>query len=138
LAASNWDQLCKELNKDIKASLDPAELQPKLQLDAELDLAEINLTLVDALKTLEPHGQGNPEPLFLVKNVNLDQIRRVGAEGNHLQGRVVDLKAIGFRLGHLHNHCDQSLDLVCRLGVDNWQGMLAPQLFIVDMRAAIA
>lgn len=72
-----------------------------LKKHADLDLAdfsELNLDLLDELKQLEPFGPGNEEPVFKLKNTEILNITRMGAERNHLridlrdkQGRTMKL-----------------------------------------------
>ena len=47
------------------------------------------------------------------------------------------MNCIGLQLGPLIEHINQSLDLVCRLGINTWQGREEVQLFIEDIRPAV-
>jgi single-stranded-DNA-specific exonuclease len=83
----------------------PEPLEPVLTADLETDFAALDLALVDCLSRLAPHGMGNPEPLFVARQVQaMRSPRRVGR--NHLKMRVRQtgkddrvLDAIGFNLG---------------------------------------
>jgi len=129
-----FEELSKRLNEDIKAHTDADDLLPTLTIDAVLSSSAITLKLCEELKRLEPFGQGNREPLFLLENVKLDYTRCVGNESNHLQGNIAGTKAVGFRLGHLLEQTAQPLDLICKIGVDSWNGKMRPQVFVEDMR----
>ncbi len=49
-----------------------SEAVPKtLDIDAVIDAGGIDCGLADALNLLEPYGEGNPEPLFMLKDVIL-------------------------------------------------------------------
>jgi single-stranded-DNA-specific exonuclease len=111
-------------------------LVPTLIAECELPLQQCTLEFCETLAMLEPFGAGNPEPRFLLRNVNLQDARCVGATKTHLQGIVKGRKVIGFGLGHLHEHTGESLDLLCRIGVDTWRGGRMPQLFLDDARIA--
>jgi hypothetical protein len=54
-----------------RTRLTPADFDPILDLDAELDLSEITPELFHALELLEPYGMGNPEPVFAARGVQL-------------------------------------------------------------------
>ena len=61
----------------------------------------MNLDFLDELKQLEPFGAGNEEPIFRLKNVEIAEIRKMGAEENHLRLDVKDkhgntLKLVAF------------------------------------------
>ena len=45
------------------------QLEPKLYVDAETRLAELDLNFLQRYDRLQPFGNGNPQPLFLASNV---------------------------------------------------------------------
>ena len=67
------------------------QLQPTLQIEAELQLADITKSFYNVLRHLEPFGPGNPRPLFATRNlINHRDTRAVGKEGEHLRLDVTD------------------------------------------------
>ncbi len=60
--ALKFDTACRE-------QLDGKDLRPVVYYDKELDLSEVNEELVDDLTRMRPFGTGNPEPLFLARDV---------------------------------------------------------------------
>lgn len=128
------DLLCRDVEERVKAS----SLHPSMQIDAVLRAAYITGSLVTRLQELEPYGQENPEPQFLVQDIILDAVRTVGSERQHLQASIGNAKVIGFHLGRLATHCKSPVDLVCRLGMNTWNGRTQPQLVAQDMRLANA
>lgn len=133
---AHLDAVTARLTQDIRERTTPDTLLPALTVDALLAPQDLTLSFVECLAHLEPFGQGNEEPLFLLPAIRLDAPRRVGAGGAHLQARVAGIKAIGWRLGHLADHASQSLDVVCTVGIDTWNGRRSPQIVIEDMRLA--
>lgn len=61
------------------------ELLPTLHLDAAMSLTDLDVALVNRLGEMQPHGIGNPEPLYGVFNAEVVETRRVGREKQHLQ-----------------------------------------------------
>lgn len=57
---------------------------PVLKLDCKLNPSGLTVELAEALKELEPFGQGNPSPLFGVFGVKLERINPIGG-GKHLR-----------------------------------------------------
>lgn len=58
----------------------------KMHADLELeDFSDLTLDFLDDLKSLEPFGAGNEEPIFKLKNVQIDNVTRMGADRNHLR-----------------------------------------------------
>lgn len=49
------------------------------------ELGEFNLELVDEMRDLEPFGEGNPEPIFLLSEVFVLDTGRIGTDGQHLR-----------------------------------------------------
>jgi len=62
--------------------------QKTLRLEAELRHGEVNLTTAKQLETLQPHGFGNPKPLFLLRNVRLYGLRPLGGGGKHFRAQA--------------------------------------------------
>lgn len=103
LRTEHLDEFRERLNK-LAAELLPDEcLCRRIHIDGELLLDEIDMELLEGLAALEPYGQGNPDPLFITRGVEVLDLRTVGRDDQHLklfvsQGdRPVD--CIGFGLG---------------------------------------
>ncbi len=82
-------------------TLTAADLRAKLRIDAEVELAEMDLPTIEALLGLGPFGIGNPSPRLATGWLDLvDEPRCVGRGNAHVQVRFSDgrssLKAIAF------------------------------------------
>jgi len=64
-------ELRAHLDQYARMRLTPADFEPVLDLDAEINLDQVTPELFQALERLEPFGQGNPEPIFAAKAVRL-------------------------------------------------------------------
>jgi len=71
LPIENIPLLKERLEKRIRETVAPEDLQQKISLDAELSLQETNQKLVTDLHYLEPFGCENAKPTFYVKGVTL-------------------------------------------------------------------
>ncbi len=107
---------------------------PKIHIDAELELHDINTALVKELQLLEPHGAGNPQPVFSIPEVSLTGCRLVG--NNHLKMRLsrgnCRMDAIGFNWGHYLETAlkvDQH-QIAFFPEINDWNGSLSIQLKI--------
>ena len=65
------------------------EVEPEISED---DLGEFTEELLDELSVLEPFGEGNVEPIFELKNVEVVEARGVGKDEKHLRMVVEDGK----------------------------------------------
>ncbi len=100
------------LKKDISAfkemfntvsieQMEGEDLTPVLNIDLEVKLSSISMSLFKELKYLSPHGEGNPVPVFATRDVKVvGQIRRFGVNGKHLWFYVrqgdVSFKVVAF------------------------------------------
>lgn len=115
-------------------------LGPEVSVDAETRLAEISPALVEQLARLEPYGEGNPEPLFLSREVEVVECRPVGAEGRHLKLYVAQegrtWEAIGFGLGAETEWIrpGAQLDLCYTPELSTYQGVQRLQLRLEALR----
>jgi single-stranded-DNA-specific exonuclease len=71
MPAANVAELRTRLDAFARTRLTPADFDPILDLDGELDLSEVTPDLFHALRLLEPYGMGNPEPVFAARGVQL-------------------------------------------------------------------
>ncbi len=71
MPSANVPQLRAELDAFARTRLGPADFDPVLDVEAELDLDEITPALFQILQLLEPHGAGNHEPAFAARGVHL-------------------------------------------------------------------
>lgn len=62
------------------------------------EISEINLDLMDELVELEPFGEGNPEPVFLLERMFVLDVTKMGAEEQHLKMLVRDKKGKTMKL----------------------------------------
>jgi len=126
-------------------ALSEQELVPSIEIDAEIEIADIDWALYENLALLEPTGQGNPTPVFLSRNVEVIYKRAVGQDGSHLQLRLVDsnggykeqsIPAIAFRQGDWETTLPSHVDIVYSISLNEWNGRRNLQLVIKDMRPA--
>lgn len=55
-----------------------------LSFDAWVEEGDIDVPFVESLESLEPFGEGNPEPSFAMRGVYFSDIRQIGADGRHV------------------------------------------------------
>ncbi|TDT70482.1 single-stranded-DNA-specific exonuclease [Hypnocyclicus thermotrophus] len=76
----------------------------QINIDSELKLEDINDEILRDLQELSPYGLGNPEPLFLDKDVVFINTKKFGVDNRHFKTFIKKNKklysAVGFNLGH--------------------------------------
>ena len=136
----NLYALQKQLKLLAKEKLGGRALRQTLNGDAEVPLSDLHPELLKYLEALQPTGYGNPEAVFVTRNVRVTQKRAVGAEGKHLKLAVTDghvtFDAIGFRLGHLQSELPLKVDLIYTFETNEYNGRTSLQLNLKDVKAA--
>lgn len=64
--------------------------EPILQIDAWLEISDLNLELADSLEMLAPFGAGNPALVLASRNVQLKSVSKIGKTKEHLRIIVED------------------------------------------------
>lgn len=107
---------------------------PQIRFDAELDPAEIKDSLIEELQTLEPFGQGNPEPVFWSNRYQLKTQKIVGEKHLKLvlEAQNHSFDAIGFGMGELQVPVFSSLECLFTCEFNEWQGNKKIQLRLLD------
>ena len=77
MPAANVLELRARLDAFARARLTLADFEPALAIDGELPLEQISPDLFQALRLFEPHGVGNPEPVFAARGVQLSAPPRI-------------------------------------------------------------
>jgi single-stranded-DNA-specific exonuclease len=78
------------LSQTVQALRGEAPPLPPLQIEAYINLDEINLELVSELEQLAPFGPGNPPPVFASRGLRLLSQTPVGRDGEHLMLTIGD------------------------------------------------
>jgi single-stranded-DNA-specific exonuclease len=131
-----------------RTKLAPADLEPALEVDGELAFDDLTSKLYDSLRRLEPFGQANREPIFIIRGARMVGPPRLLKE-KHMKlrvaagqnGRVFDV--LGWRMAEnlqgLNLLAGDSLDLAFRLDENQHPEFGGLQLILCDLtRAAVA
>jgi single-stranded-DNA-specific exonuclease len=137
----NLPELVTRLKGIAKDQLAEKDLRHTLSADMEVSLSDLNFEVLKHLNYLEPTGYGNPDAVFVSRNVNVKFSRMVGAEGRHLKltleddhGSVMD--CIGFRMGHLKATLPSRVDVLYHFEANEYNGRTSLQLNLKDVKAA--
>lgn len=116
-----------------------SDIIPVINIDDEINLRDISISDVDQLKLLEPFGEANKMPLFMIRNLKIHSIRSL-SEGKHVKISLKDenfwIDAIGFNLGYLSNEyrIGDKIDVVGNLEINKYNGRESLQINLKDIR----
>lgn len=113
-------------------------IMPVIPIDAKIELEQVNREMVKSLEQLEPYGEANKTPIFLIKNLRIDAIRTL-SEGKHLKlalrsnNTIID--AIGFNLGYMADDyiIGDKIDVAGSLEINSYGGMDSLQINLRDI-----
>ncbi len=115
---------------------------PQIRLDSVLRPEEMIFESAEELSKLEPFGQGNPEPLFLLENARLTEpARRMGS--NHLLLRLDvggrRMPAVAWRKGEWFGSLAVGRPMMCagRLQINEYRGLKELRFQIEDYSDAV-
>ncbi|MFA5962196.1 MAG: single-stranded-DNA-specific exonuclease RecJ [Parcubacteria group bacterium] len=143
ISPENVDRFCEKMTELIEAQLEEKEIISTLSIDLELKAQDIDWEFMTDLKKMEPFGMGNKEPIFLLRQMRVSDVRIVGNGTKHLKlalrandGSPKIFDAIGFKLGDefINLKKDDLIDIVFNLNEDEWNGSKKIQMKLVDLR----
>jgi len=119
-----------------QSCLTSEDLVPVLEVDAKVEFAEIDLPMARQLQLLQPFGIGNPEPILLTRGVEVSERKDFnGGARFRLRQGTRSMNAVVFGLDDdFPGRRGAKIDVVYRLGENEWNGTTTAQLRIVDAR----
>jgi single-stranded-DNA-specific exonuclease len=127
------------LNRVARQSLTETDCMPLLGIDAEVQLEDIDDTLLQFIERLEPFGEGNAQPVLMARGVTVvGAPTLVGKEQQHLrlmlrQGHMT-FQSIGFAMGRrLPQAKEGILDIAFTPQRHVWNGREDCQLILRDL-----
>ncbi|MBF0985940.1 MAG: single-stranded-DNA-specific exonuclease RecJ [Clostridiales bacterium] len=141
LTVENFEKFKKEITKYIDENVDISKLEKEIYIDEILTIDDLDIEEIKELKSLEPFGEENPEPIIMYENVEINGIRTL-SENKHLKlslkknDKIID--AIGFNLGELAEKykIGDTIDIVGNIEINSFNGKDLIQIRLIDIRKA--
>jgi len=140
LKKDNLPLLKEYLEELLVRQVDPAQLRPKITLDAQVALTDLNKKFVDDLSFFEPFGNSNVQPAFVVHNVTMlgkPQLLKDAHVKCQLFADGVIKPVIFFNRPELFpllsEHGEQSLSLAGQVTENVWEGRSNVELLGLDV-----
>ncbi len=135
LSDAQYDRFKEAFESHVSKTLSSDQLEERIEYDLEIDPPELNLKTFRLIQRLQPFGPDNPEPVFLLKDVQIENAQRVGADKAHLRGTIGTLPFIGFRMGDQEAMVHAStVDVLATLSMNVFNGREQLQLKLKDIR----
>lgn len=110
-------------------------------LDCKLNPAALSVSMAQSLTQLEPFGNGNPQPVFGLFNMELPNVTPVGG-GGHLRltleknGAVITAMRFNTKPEELPYHIGDKIDLAVQLEAREFRGQPSLTVIVRDMKFA--
>ena len=137
---SDLPEFKRRFEEYVSTHITPEQQIPTLDIEAEVELSDMNWKMHKILQCLEPFGPGNERPLFLCRNLINNHGTRAVSEGRHLHldltDRIVAMTGIAFGEGdkaiHLQN--GKSVDVCFYLEENSYRGRTSLQMNAQDIK----
>lgn len=131
----------EEFQRRAKEALEGVDLLPELKIDTEITFQDLTWKLYDDLVKMRPFGKDHEEPVFVLRQAQIEHMQALGVEKQHLKIKVRDAKtlksinAIGFNLGEYFEQIKEGgyIDIACTVDKNEWNGNKELQLKMLDI-----
>jgi single-stranded-DNA-specific exonuclease len=117
------------------------QLSPKIEVDMEIDINNVDKKLFRIIKQFSPFGPLNLSPVFISKEViDNGYGKKLGADKSHLRINAKTISSsiagIGFGMGNLFNNIknNQKFDICYSIEENEWNGRKSLQLQLRDLK----
>ena len=131
-------QLKSRLEAYTTRSLETQGLERKVEIDALINLEELDEVMIRWINDLEPYGPGNPRPVFGSMGVKVLETFHMGREQQHLRLRVemngAEFTALAFNQAEKWQPNTEFVDLAFTVMNDSFRGKGAIALRLLDFK----
>lgn len=137
------EDFTKHFDEMVFRVLDGKTLNQVIDIDMEISLDDLNISLLKDVYKIKPYGQANRPPLFLYKGLKVQAVRKIG-EGKHLKLVLQDknklIDAVGFLMGDRRDEIliGEKIDIVCQVDVNDFNGKKTIQLLLEDFKKSLS
>jgi len=142
LKKENLDAFRDKFETYVSQHIDETMMTPEIEIDLEINFADLNAKFMRILKQFAPFGPGNMSPVFKTENViDTGRSRIVGK--NHLKldlmqttSRSQAFSGIAFQQGHHYEaiNSGKPFSICYHLEENEWQNKVNLQLNVKDIR----
>lgn len=148
LAIENVVSFQEKFEEVVKSRIKEKHLKPVIEVDQEIELDQITIPFYSILKQMAPFGPGNPEPIFVIRNVHAVNVSIL--KDKHLKFEIVQedqsqkVICLGFGMADRAKDPDQTtvnflkskirFDLVGEIRENVFRGNTTLQIYVKDIK----
>ncbi len=135
--AENIDKLRERINEYARRHINLEDNEASIEIDCEISSSELTLENAEELMRLEPCGTGNPQPVFVVRDVTVLSVASIGG-GKHTKITLktdsgeIDALAFGVSIWEADLERGDVADFVFTLGINEFMGKRNVQIHVID------
>jgi single-stranded-DNA-specific exonuclease len=130
-----------QMNRLASALLTEEDCVPTVDVAMEVEASEIRPDVLYQIEALAPFGSGNHAPYFVSRNMRIAEVRRMGADKQHLR-LSFQVEGLGMVHAPWWYHGDladvldteTTLDICYRPAFNDWNGRRYVQFMLEDIR----
>jgi len=133
LEEKNIQEFSEKLQHIVESKLVDIMLEPKILVDAKMNLDAVTIENISTVDTLSPFGFGNTEPLFLFEKVEVKSKNVIGKDSTHLKLTLennLDALIFGASPEDFQIKIGDSISFIAKLSSNTWNNLTKPQLLI--------
>ncbi len=133
----NFEEFVKRVKELAKKQLEGVKLVPKIKIEHELNIEEVNEELIEKIKKFEPFGMNNPQPIFQSKDVVVKDVMTMGSDGQHIKFRLNGFWAVAFWKAKEYEgvKAGDKIDIAYTVEINEFNGRREVQLKVVDLKS---
>ena len=137
IAENRLDEFRRRINDEM-LQMDDAPWVPSQDYDLEVRLPELTLEFLENLKCLEPLGQGNTMPVYLLRGVTVTEAKTMGATGAHLKMHITQdgasADAAAFKMGWRAEQAAGLMDMLVTIDKNTWNGRTSLRIYVKEFK----
>jgi len=139
LSRGEYDAFKKEICEYAKEHISDDMLTPHVYADAELTPDDISTSLTEDISKLEPFGEGNPTPVFMMRDLKITEVIPL-KNGKHTRvcfnkdGALLQGMYFGMATEDFQYLPTDTVDILFNLSENEFRGTVSAQIIIRDIR----
>ncbi|WP_226526350.1 single-stranded-DNA-specific exonuclease RecJ [Metabacillus niabensis] len=140
LQLEDVNELRERLVEKAQMILTEDDFIPVTRVDVSCKLEDITVKSIEEMQQLSPFGMNNPKPIIHLEDMTLANVRKIGAEQNHLKivfsQEEQQLDCVGFGMGYIHDELSPAVAVsaIGELTINEWNNLRKPQIMLKDLK----
>ncbi len=133
------DPFREMINTIAQRILEIKKLIPAISIESEIPLNQVDIKLADTIESMQPFGEGNPQPIFCSKGVTVKSYPQILGKATlkfWIEQGGETISAVGFGMEKFAGliRPGEKIDLAYEISIDDWNKAPQAQLRLKDIK----